>query len=382
MATTTKPRILCVDDEPNILAGLSNTLRRHFDVVTAEGGVQGTEAMTKQGPFAIVMSDFAMPGMNGAQFLAQARLVDPSAVRILLTGQASIDGAIAAVNEGSIFRFLTKPCPPDRLLRALQEALEHARALDADRAVLEHELETMSGHLVHADRIASLSSMAGALGHELNNVLAVLGTAVDFIRQEADSGRPPTAEDLESLDHVKARMTSHAGNLKHFREPGHAGRNEPESDVRTGIDQAVNLLAAAGMLKRGELTIELSTGELVVPLGSADVEHVLLNVLKNAVEASSDTGRRTKISIEVRRQDDRIAVRIADNGRGIAMSDLPFVFEAYFTTKSPDRGTGLGLFVAKQLIERAGGTIAMESEHDVGAVVTITLPLAASARAS
>ncbi|MGE3543075.1 MAG: ATP-binding protein [Kofleriaceae bacterium] len=286
------------------------------------------------------------------------------------------------MNEGSVFRFLTKPCSPDRLLRTLQEALEHTRSIKADRAVLEHKVETLSSHLVHADRMSALSSMAGGLGHELNNVLAVLGTAVDFIRQEADSGRPPTAEDLESLDHVKARMMSHAGNLRQLRAPETERLAEPESDLRVGIDHAVNLLAAAGLLKHSELTIEGATRELVVRLSSADVEHVLLNVLKNAVEAGADTGRRTKISIEVEQEHDRTAIRIADNGRGIAKCDVPYVFEAYFTTKSPDRGTGLGLFVAKQLVERAGGGIAITSEQNVGTAVTITIPVARSATAS
>ncbi len=126
-----RPRILCVDDDPQVLAALANVLRRHFDIVTAGSGAAGAEALTNLGPFTVVVSDFGMPGMNGTQFLAQARVLAPNTIRVLLTGNGNLDGAIAAVDEGDIFRFLVKPCAPDQMLRALRDAIEQARLADA-----------------------------------------------------------------------------------------------------------------------------------------------------------------------------------------------------------------------------------------------------------
>ena len=104
--------ILCVDDDANLLEGLKRQLRKQFTLETALSGEAGLVVVKEDGPFAVVVSDMRMPGMNGARFLAQVRAMAPDTVRILLTGQTDIQDAIVAVNEGHIFRFLTKPCPP------------------------------------------------------------------------------------------------------------------------------------------------------------------------------------------------------------------------------------------------------------------------------
>jgi len=133
-------RLLIVDDDPNVLEGLSLTLRKHFDVTTANGGVAGLVTLKSQGPFAVVVSDMRMPVMNGAVFLKRAREESPRTVRLLLTGQAELDAAISAVNEGGIFRFLLKPCPHDTLLQALKAAEAQYQLVMAERVLLEKTL--------------------------------------------------------------------------------------------------------------------------------------------------------------------------------------------------------------------------------------------------
>ena len=138
----TKPRskILCVDDEPNILEGLSLNLRRRYEVITAPSGAAGLEVLQRGPAIEVVISDMRMPGMNGATFLSKARQVAPETVRMLLTGQTDLDSAIAAVNQGQIFRFLTKPCPPVALFIAVEAALEQYRLITAERVLLEQTL--------------------------------------------------------------------------------------------------------------------------------------------------------------------------------------------------------------------------------------------------
>ena len=118
-----KPSILCVDDEVNILEGLQDNLRRKFKVHTASSGTEGLAVLKSEGPFPVVISDMRMPEMNGAEFLSQVRNLYPDSMRILLTGQSDIESAISAVNEGQIFRFLTKPCETDNLVSVIQLAL-------------------------------------------------------------------------------------------------------------------------------------------------------------------------------------------------------------------------------------------------------------------
>lgn len=135
-----QPRILCVDDEPRVLEGLKRTLHRQYDVVLAEGPEAGLETVQQQGPFVAVVSDLKMPRMDGVSFLTHVRRLSPDSTRVLLTGHADLDSAIAAVNEGAIFRFLTKPCSPEILQQVLTAAVEQNRLVTAERMLLEHTL--------------------------------------------------------------------------------------------------------------------------------------------------------------------------------------------------------------------------------------------------
>lgn len=132
-----RPRVICVDDEPRVLKGLRRRLGREFDLTLAESGSEALQIMRASDPFDVLVSDMRMPVMNGAQLLAEARAAHPDTVRVLLTGQSDLNDAVAAVNNGNIFRFLTKPCPPEVLSSALSEAVEHNRLVRAERELLE-----------------------------------------------------------------------------------------------------------------------------------------------------------------------------------------------------------------------------------------------------
>jgi response regulator RpfG family c-di-GMP phosphodiesterase len=132
-------RILCVDDEPNVLLAFRRQLRQ-FDIETAVGPEEGLKALQTAGPFAVVVSDLRMPVMDGVQFLTRVKQQSPSSIRIMLTGQADLTSASMAVNEGSIFRFLLKPCPSEILSQALETALEQFRLVNAERDLLEQTL--------------------------------------------------------------------------------------------------------------------------------------------------------------------------------------------------------------------------------------------------
>jgi len=131
MSVEVSRKILFVDDEKNVLNGFKRQLRKKFDVETALGGEKALELIAHSGPFAVVVSDLRMEGMDGLTFLRQLRTVSPDSVCVMLTGFADLDVAVGSVNEGCIFRFLTKPCPPEVLLETLNESLEHYRKLMA-----------------------------------------------------------------------------------------------------------------------------------------------------------------------------------------------------------------------------------------------------------
>lgn len=111
-----------------------------FQVETAASGEEGVEALVAKGPFAVVMADYRMPGMHGVEFLAHARVRAPQTVRVVMIRAGDMEAAIAAVNEGHVFRFLTLPCPVPTLRQVLIGALRQHRLLTAEREVLEQTL--------------------------------------------------------------------------------------------------------------------------------------------------------------------------------------------------------------------------------------------------
>jgi CheY-like chemotaxis protein len=136
----TRPNILCVDDEVNVLDGLRRLLRKSYEVKTATGGAEALELLTKGETFAVVVSDMRMPGMNGAALLAELSKRAPDTVRLLLTGQTDVESAILAVNEGHVFRFLTKPCAPEALSAAIAAGVAQHQLVTAERVLLEQTL--------------------------------------------------------------------------------------------------------------------------------------------------------------------------------------------------------------------------------------------------
>lgn len=166
-AAAPKPQILCVDDEPSILASLKRLLRPHgFDVTLANSGAEGLALMAQQ-PFDLVLSDMRMPVMDGVVFLRQARERWPDTLRLLLTGYADITSTIAAINEGQIYRYIAKPWNDEELVTTIRQALRH-RALEMENRRLQDltarqnaELLELNTHLEHrvVERTEELSRM-------------------------------------------------------------------------------------------------------------------------------------------------------------------------------------------------------------------------------
>jgi len=134
------PSILCVDDEPRVVESLALHLRRGYQVLTADGGQSALQILKDSGAPAVIVSDMRMPGMDGAALLKQVKHLYPETTRILLTGEPGRDAAIAAVNEGQVFRFLTKPCTPDNLRTAIEAGVAQHRLFIAERVLLQETL--------------------------------------------------------------------------------------------------------------------------------------------------------------------------------------------------------------------------------------------------
>lgn len=165
-------KILIVDDEQLVLDGLKDVLRKHYNVYTATSAKDGLELLEESSPFAVIISDMIMPEVDGAQFLAETKERFPLATRILLTGQANSEAASRAVNEGNIFRFLTKPCETKYLLDILTEACDQNQRSIAESDILKTTL--FSSMEVMSEALSMMNPMAFSRSGRLRSVVATL----------------------------------------------------------------------------------------------------------------------------------------------------------------------------------------------------------------
>jgi response regulator RpfG family c-di-GMP phosphodiesterase len=183
MADASKPRVLFVDDEPALLAALTRNLRSpHFELATVTRGAAALDMLRNEGPFAVIVTDLRMPEMDGVQLLRKARTVSPDTVRVLFTGQPDIERAIAAINEGEVFRLITKPCPRIPMALMLQSAIKQHQLITAERVLLE---QTLRGSIKALTEILSLTNplafgRASRLRQSMNALVSALGIPVNW----------------------------------------------------------------------------------------------------------------------------------------------------------------------------------------------------------
>jgi response regulator RpfG family c-di-GMP phosphodiesterase len=232
------PRVLFVDDEQNILDTYRVSLRRRFAVDTALGPAEGLEMFGTSGPYGVVVSDLKMPGMDGIGFLRKVQEVSPDTVRVMLTGHADVEAAIAAVNDGAVFRFLTKPSPMDEMIRTLDAAMRQYSLVIAERELLRGTLRgsikvlTDILGLVNPDafgrseRVRRLAAYVGqglgleqTLSLDLAAMLCQLGcvTLTDTVIAKTYRGEELTDEEREAFD---AHPAVTAGMLAHIPRMG------------------------------------------------------------------------------------------------------------------------------------------------------------------
>ena len=166
-------KILFVDDDITILTIHRINFSSKFDTLFAKSGEEGIEILKESLPVAAVVSDFSMPEMDGISFLTKVRQISKDTVRIMLTGVADVQLAINAVNEGNIFRFLTKPCPPDFLIKTLESAVQQYQLITAERELLDHTLKGTIKILI--DILSVVNPIAFSKAGRLRNIIKDLG---------------------------------------------------------------------------------------------------------------------------------------------------------------------------------------------------------------
>ncbi|MEJ7598561.1 MAG: ATP-binding protein [Kofleriaceae bacterium] len=247
--------------------------------------------------------------------------------------------------------------------------------LRAANASIEEQLDRTRSSLLLAERRATLGTLAGGVGHELRNIAQIQVAAVDELAAALKANEDVTELArviLPDLERVGEHISAHGQRLMQLARPG------PDHVLPLDLNQVVRdvvmMLRGAGKLRRLEVATRFVDGELVVTVNRTRIEQILVNLIGNAVDAIGE--QPGTITIEVRPDADgkRVVCEVRDSGSGISPGHLDQIFRPFFTTKDEDKGTGLGLPVAKEIVESYGGQLAVHSELGRGTTFTFDLP--------
>jgi signal transduction histidine kinase len=375
-------KILVVEDEAGSRLTLCGILEdAGYEVTGVEKGTKALEAI-KDGNFHVIITDIRLPDVGGMSILELAKEINPDVAVIMMTGYASIETAVNAVNEGA-YAYFVKPINMDEMKTAIVNSLRQ-QMLSRENKRLVDDLQRSNKLLFEANRQLRAATEAKSIflahmSHELRTPLnAIIGFSdllLGGVAGETNNQQKQCLEDIFSSGKHLLNLINDILDLSKVE----AGKIDirPESlRLADVVDDAVTTVKPMLGDSRHELAISIAEDLPPVYGDRNRLKQILLNLLSNAIKFTPDGG---KLSLETSRKGDFCQVSMVDNGIGIRKEDQTCIFEPFtqLDTLSEERkqGSGLGLALTKQLVELLGGKIWVESEQGKGSRFSFTIPL-------
>ncbi len=350
-------KILYIDDEEHNLQSFKATFRRLYSVRTAISAAEALRILEKE-EIHIIISDHRMPEITGVQFFKQIQNKYPDPIRILLTGYTDMESLAEAINEGHIYRYLTKPWNELELNNSIINAYESYQ----NRVALKQKVEELQ------KTNDQLNRFIYSISHELRGPLASALGVIELAKMD-NLIQPQTPEGeywtmindcCQKLDHNISKTLQYYRNIRYKVENEAIDFAKVIHGLVCNIDQ--------------QITVTTHINQ-PVPFynDSYRVEMILSNLVSNAVKYQKPEEPDKRIDIRVEVSDPEALITIADNGVGIPAGDIDKIFTQFFRGRHHDGG-GLGLFVAKEAIDKINGNIFVESDIDKGATFVVTFP--------
>src|SRR5215217_3029896 len=373
------PAVLYVDDDALNLRVFDANFGQRFRIFRS---ASPSEALTlleqRKGEIGVILSDQRMPGMTGVELLERARSIAPDAKRMLVTAYSDMQAVIDAVNRGQVSRYFVKPWDRAEVLAALEDGLKIAR--------LELRIREVEGRMMKSERLATLGQVTAGIAHELMGPVGYLSQNVASLQRDLTSviqyvskhlPGDPSPEVAETVEDLPALIKDLADGAEHLRQVALGLRAQARGEDMEGTADVAEVVSFAVKLARAEVRDRArltSNGEPVrVAFGPVKLCQVLLNLVVNAAQAMSGTGRQGRIEVRWSVRSEDVVLTVADNGCGIPMDLQERVFQPLFTTKPVGIGTGLGLSICRELVTQAGGNLRLSSTPGEGTDIEITL---------
>jgi len=375
--------ILVVEDEAGTRATLSAILEdAGYEVTGLEKGTEARE-MIRSHSFNVIITDIRLPDVGGLEILELAKEINPDVAVIMMTGYASIETAVNAVNEGA-YAYFVKPVNPDEIKTTITNALKQQR-LSLENKRLVESLQRSNKLLFEANeelkkatqaKSEFLASMSHELRTPLNVIIGFSELMMDRVPGKINEEQRQCLSDILDSSHRLLNLVNEVLDLSKVE----SGKMEfkLENVALTEVIESLTITMLSVLAPRKQsLDIEIEEGLPAVHVDEGRLEQVLLNLATNSSKFTPDGG---KLKIEAIKADNWCQVSVIDNGIGIKEEDQERIFEPFCWLDNPltkeKSGTGLGLALVETIVEKYGGRIWVESEYGKGSRFTFTLPLA------
>jgi two-component system probable response regulator PhcQ len=375
--------ILYVDDEEKSLSNFSRAFGEEFRVFTAATAQAGFGLLQKHADeIGLLMTDQRMPGEKGVWLLEKARQFRPNILRVLVTAYADMDAAIAAVNSGAIYKYVTKPWDPPQLELTLRQGLEFFM-VQTERDQLLREKMSVLRNMMIADRIVSLGLLAAGLSHQIRNSLVAVKTFLDLAPKKMAEERSST-NGLRNPDFWK----DYHGNVQSqiekinslLKDLWTASENSTapfgdEISLKDTLAESVETFREQFAGRRIELVMNIPESLPKMKVDKPKFKRLFELIFKEEL-ATLPAGSKISFTAELQGgEKPEIFVTISDNGPGLPPDALRVVFDPFVVRESVPSEYGINLMACFFIVHHHGGTIDATSLSGRGTTFTIRLPV-------
>lgn len=391
-----KQIILCVDDEQSILESLKIELTQLLDssylIETAEDGEEALEIIEElledDYEIPLVISDYIMPNMKGDELLVNVHQLTPKTLTIMLTGQADIQAIGNAINQGNLYRYIAKPWESMDFVMTIKEALykyNQNRQLEQFYADLEEKIEQRTEELnLKNQRLIELdrekNEFLGIVVHDLKNPLSAIEGLASLIKMSLETNDIDEVMEytrlIETSSHQMFELITNLLDVNAI-ESGKFNMNIQTVNILPIVEKVVSQYRMAASKKNIDLELQNVEYELIASVDAGMLQQIMDNLVSNAVKYSPLD---KKVYVRLIQAEKVIRCEVQDEGPGLSVKEQQKLFRK-FARLSPqptanENSTGLGLFIAKKLLEMMNGQIWCNSQEGQGATFIFEIPSA------
>lgn len=374
------PRILVVDDDEIVIRAVIDTLEDRFKV-TGTKSPEKALGILKEVPHEILLTDLMMGEMYGLDFIKAVKSISPDTAVIIITGYANKETAIEALKEG-VYDFLEKPLSPDIVIQTIIKAWK-VLELKLENHRLFAELKQTNEKLLQSQKMEAIGTLAGGIAHDFNNILSpIMGYAELAFKELHENSRG-----RRYLNEVYKAATRAKGLVQQILTFSHQTEHKKKPlKVQLVVKEALKFLRAS-IPTNIKIRRRIVDGCSLVLADPVHIYQVAINLCTNAYHAMEGRGGNmtvglTEVTIDSDDHEypsglnsgDYVLLRVSDTGHGMDHSIMERIFDPYFTTKQPGKGTGMGLATVHGIVKSCGGDIRVYSDLNKGTTFEVYLP--------